>query len=139
MEITLKDRALYFKGLLLLVCRDGVILDSEKEILMTVGRSFDYETGFCESTVRDALVNPYLQDEPPVFSNPDVAESFIRDGLRLSRADGVPDEAETAWLKSVAECNGLAADWFSQNLSDLSKTGAGGNLYSLEALNLSWK
>ncbi|MDM7925537.1 MAG: hypothetical protein QUS35_05925 [bacterium] len=138
MEITLKDRALYFKGLLLLVCRDGVILDSEKEMLMAVGRSFDYEREFVETTIRDALVNPYLRDDPPVFSNAAVAESFIRDGLRLSRADGIPDESETVWLKSVAERNGLDRERFSEILNGLTESGPDENPYSLDALNLTW-
>lgn len=139
MEITLKDRALYFKGLLLLVCRDGVILDPEKEMLMAVGRSFDYEREFVETTIRDALVNPYLRDDPPVFSDATVAESFIRDGLRLSRVDGIPDETETVWLKSVAERNGLDRERFSEILNGLSESGPDKNPYSLEALNLTWK
>ena len=138
MEITLKDRSLYFKGLLLLICRDRVIRDSERDLLMAVGRSFDYETGFCETTIRDALVNPYLLEDPPKFSNPSVAESFIRDGLRISRADGALDESETAWLKSVAERNGLAGNWFSENLGDPSDPDTDASRSPLEALSLTW-
>lgn len=139
MEITLKDRALYFKGLLLLVCRDRVIRDSEKDLLMAVGRSFDYETVFCETTIRDALVNPYLLEDPPKFSNPRVAESFIRDGIRLSRADGIPDESETAWLRSVAERNGLDRERFSEILNGLPESGPDKNPNSLDAMNLTWE
>ncbi len=139
MEITLKDRALYFKGLLLLVCRDGVILDSEKEMLMAVGRGFDYEREFVETTIRDALINPYLRDDPPVFSNAAVAESFIRDGLRLSRADGIPDESETVWLRSVAERNGLDRERFSEILNGLPESGPDENPNSLDALHLTWE
>ena len=138
MEITLKDRALYFKGLLLLICRDGVILDSEKEMLMAVGRSFDYEREFVETTIRDALVNPYLRDDPPVFSDAAVAECFIRDGLRLSRADGVPDETETVWLKSVAERNRLTEEWFLKSLEDPSAEDSAGKTGPLEALGMTW-
>jgi hypothetical protein len=138
MEITLKDRSLYFKGLLLLICRDRVIRDSEKDLLMAVGRSFDYETVFCETTIRDALVNPYLMDDPPKFSNSHIAESFIRDGLRLSRADGAFDESERAWLKSVAERNGLEENWFSENLGDPSDPEPDWNRKPLDALSLTW-
>jgi hypothetical protein len=138
MEITLKDRALYFKGLLLLICRDRVIRDSEKDLLMAVGRCFDYESEFCETTIRDALINPYLLDDLPTFSNPRIAESFIRDGLRFSRADGAFDESEMAWLKSVAERNGLEGKWFSGNPGDPSDPEPDGSCKPLEAFSLTW-
>jgi hypothetical protein len=36
---------------------------------------------------------------------------FIRDGLLLAVSDGQISGAETAWLQSVAEKNGLAGAW----------------------------
>jgi hypothetical protein len=138
LKITLKDRAFYFKGLLLLVCRDRVIRDSEKDLLTSVGRAFDYETGFCETTIREALNNPYLTDDPPRFSNPEIAACFIRDGIRLSMADGSMHSAESEWLLETALRNGLAPDWFHAALLAGSDSSFPSEAGELEALDLIW-
>jgi hypothetical protein len=137
-KITLRDRALYFKGLLLVVRRDGVIRDSERELLLAVGRAFDYETEFCETTIRDALINPYLLDDPPRFSSPETAACFIRDGLRFAAADGSVHPAETGWLEQTADLNGLSAGWFRAAVAEASRSPDPAAPGNLEALNLRW-
>jgi hypothetical protein len=137
-KITLRDRALYFKGLLLVIRRDGVIGDSERGLLLAVGRAFDYETEFCETTIRDALINPYLLDDPPRFSGPEIAACFVRDGLRLAAADGSVHPAETVWLEETARLNGLSPDWFRAACAASSVGPGPAAPGDLEALNLRW-
>jgi len=113
-KITLTDRSIYFKGLLLLVCNDGVIHEKERAMMLRVGKLLDFEQRFCEKTIAEALGNNLINTELPKFSNPDVAKCFIRDGIRLALADGHFHAKEHDFLKRVVKHHGLEEIWFEQ-------------------------
>jgi hypothetical protein len=132
------DRSLYFKGLLLLIRRDKIIRDSERDLMMHVGKHFGFETRFCENTIRDALINPYIEEVPPRFSDRAVAERFIRDGIRLSLADGQIHESESRWLKDIAHQNGIDDKWCLQAFRTVSEKLSPAQGADLEAFHLEW-
>jgi hypothetical protein len=138
MKITLMDRSLYFKGLLLLIRKDRVIHNAERDLMMRVGKIFGYEPRFCENTIRDVLVNKYIEDDPPRFSDPEIAKCFIRDGLKLSLSDGLVHEKESAWMKAVAERNGLDKTWFSKAVETAPKRASETIEEDLEMSRLEW-
>ena len=108
MKISLLDRSLYYKGLLLLIRQDHKIHDEEKKIMLDIGKMLGFDPKFCSKTIEKILNNHHITDSPPVFSTPDIARCFISDGLSVSASDGQIHEAEIQWLKAVAEHNGLA-------------------------------
>jgi hypothetical protein len=138
MKITLMDRSLYFKGLLLLVRKDGLIHEEERDLMMRVGGAFGYEKQFCGDTIQNALVNRYIEDSPPVFSDPEIAKRFIIDGIRLSLSDRLVHEREWGWIKAVAERNGIDPVWFSNAFETAGKTTSETGGKDLEAFNLEW-
>ncbi len=109
MKISLIDRSLYYKGLMLLIRKDREIHDEERKMMMYVGETLGFEPSFCENAIREILDNKYIIDSPPLFTEPSVAVCFIKDGLRLSVSDQQIHKAEIAWLESVAEENGVRA------------------------------
>lgn len=138
MKISLIDRSLYFKGLLLLIRKDQKIDSNEKNLMMRIGKILGFEKSFCENAVNEILENPYIVDEPPKFSKPSVAKCFIKDGLRLSIIDEQIHETELAWLRAVASKNGVENGWL-QNAVERSLTSSGKNLENdLEANRLEW-
>jgi hypothetical protein len=138
MKITLMDRSLYFKGLLLVVRKDNIIDDAERDLMLRVGKNFGYEPHFCEDRIRDVLINPYIKDEPPIFSDPRIAQCFIRDGLRLSLSDGCIQKEESAWLERVADKNGLPAVWYSQTVNTVSEETDEEPEKRFDAFHLEW-
>lgn len=118
-KITLAERSMYFKGLLLLVCNDRVIHEKERDMMMHVGKLLDFEQHFCETTITEALDNYHINAELPGFPNRDVAECFIRDGIRLALADGHFHAKENDWLKKVAEHHGLEEIWYEQAVKSI--------------------
>jgi len=110
-RISLIDRSLYYKGLILLIRKDHEIHDQEKKMMMTIGEMLGFETKFCAGTIEEILDNQHIIDEPPIFSETNIALCFIRDGLRLSASDGQIHKDEMAWLEAVAESNGLSHLW----------------------------
>jgi len=95
-RISLIDRSLYYKGLILLIRKDHEIHDQEKKMMMTIGEMLGFETKFCAGTIEEILDNQHIIDEPPIFSETNIALCFIRDGLRLSASDGQIHKDEMA-------------------------------------------
>ena len=111
MKISLIDRSLYYKGLMLLIRKDREICDEERKLIMHIGETLGFEPSFCRDTIEKIMDNKCVNDSPPLFSEPPIALSFIRDGLRLSVSDGQTHKAELDWLEAVAENNGLSSLW----------------------------
>jgi len=127
--MTLKDRSLYFKGLLLLIRKDRRTVQAEIDLMKRIGGILGFEKQFCAEAIADILKNPYIVDEPSRFSKKEVAACFIRDGLSLAYADQELHPSEEQWLRSTAELNGLGMDFFAEELKKAH--GGGGNLNRL--------
>ena len=111
MKISLMDRSLYFKGLMLLIRKDRAVGEEERVMMMRIGRLFSFERRFCQRVIDEILINQHVVDEPPLFSEPAIARCFIQDGLKLSLADRQIHDKEWRWLKTVAAKNHLDQSW----------------------------
>lgn len=111
MKISLMDRSLYYKGLMLLIRQDREIHHGERKRILNIGNRLGFNEKFCAERIAEILDNPYLVDEPPVFEAKEVALCFLKDGLVLAASDGQVHEAEVAWLTSVALQNRLGREW----------------------------
>lgn len=138
MKISLLDRSLYYKGLMLLIRKDRQIHDEEKKMMLSIGNMLGFDPKFCAQTIKELLDNNHLVDTPPLFSKSDIALCFIRDGLKLSASDGQIHEAETKWLESVAKSNGLSNLWIKE-LEKLSHASHGHPDNLLELRNFEWE
>ncbi len=114
MRISLVDRSLYYKGLMLLIRKDHEIRKEEMVMMMRIGEMLGFEPDFCRNAVEEIIGNRYVDDTPPLFSGPSVANCFVKDGLRVSASDGQIHKKEVEWLKSVAEINGLDRSLFAE-------------------------
>ena len=129
---------MYFKGLLLLIRKDRDIHQEERNMLMRIGKALGFEKNFCKNAITEILDNKYIVDDPPRFSNPDIAKYFIKDGLRLAFVDGQFHEKEVAWLKAVAEQHGLEETCYEDVLKALWDHLPGAAIDGLEAEHLEW-
>ncbi len=111
MKISLMDRSLYFKGLMLLIRQDRVVGEEERALMMRIGKLLSFEKGFCQEVIDEILTNRHVVDEPPLFSEPAIAHCFFQDGLKLALVDGQVHDKEWRWLKAVAARNGLDQNW----------------------------
>lgn len=115
--MTLQDRSAYLKGLVLLVRKDFKVEAAEAELVTKIGCILGFHRGFAAETVDEVLRNRHIVDEPPVFSNVDVAACFLFDGLTVGSCDNELHPREFLWLRSVATANALdfdslAEDWY---------------------------
>ena len=139
MRISLVDRSMYFKGLLLLIRKDREIHQEERDMIMRIGKVLGFEENFCKNAITEILDNKHIIDESPCFSDPDIAKCFIKDGLRLSLVDEQFHRKEFAWLKAVAEQHGLEDTWYEHALKAISDHLRGDSIDSLEAEHLEWE
>jgi hypothetical protein len=122
MKITLIDASNYFKGLLLLIRKDGRVTDKEKELTRRIGKSLGFEKEFCDNAIHEILENKFIVDTPPEFSSRELAMKFIKDGLTLASSEDEVRAPEEEWLKSTATKNGLSVEWFSQEWQKADRT-----------------
>jgi hypothetical protein len=110
-NMTLQDKSNYFKGLLILIGKDKSISESEKNNLRKLAKILGFNKEFCNGALSELLENEYIIEDPPVFSDADIAKSFIIDGIRIGFSDKVLHIFELNWLKSVADKNSVDYDW----------------------------
>ena len=111
MKIDVLDRSNYLKGLLVLIGKDNLISEEERELFMKVGNKLGFEKQFCTTAINEILENEYISSEPPIYSNQAIAKSFIIDGIKLSFIDHDYDSREIDYLKATAKVNKIDGVW----------------------------
>lgn len=112
MKIKLYDRSLYFKGLLVLIRKNRRISDGESGLVKEIGAQLGFDKKFIQECLDNLLINKNISDDPPKFTSLAVAESFIKDGFKLSISDEKLDDSELEFLKAAALINGISEEEF---------------------------
>jgi len=113
------DRSNYFRGILIIVAKDRKISEEERKYVMEVGLKLGFEKKFCQLAIDEILDNQFIEIEPPMFFDKDIARKFILDGLGLAYADSHFHPKEIEFLKETSTKNGFDEEWFIQNISRL--------------------
>ena len=111
MKFTLQDRSNYLRGLLILIGKDRKIAKEEREIFIKLSSELGFSKEFCEEAINELLENEYIIEEPPKFSNENIAKIFIKDGIRIAFVDKEFHLYELNWLRSVAHANFIDNEW----------------------------
>ncbi len=119
MEIPQIDRSNYLKGLLITAKIDKQLTNPEKKIIKQFSDKLGFSPDFCEEIINSLLANKYIKEEPIVFSNTEIARSFIEDGLNLALIDDRVDDLELNWLTATARANFIDERWVKQKLNEL--------------------
>ena len=107
MTFDIRDKSTYLKGLLLLCRKDNLVAKEEKDLLVSIGKELGFEKRFCENAVKEIMENQYIIDEPPKFSNQEIAEKFLEDGVKIAMADNNLHLFELQWLAQTAKINNV--------------------------------
>jgi uncharacterized tellurite resistance protein B-like protein len=116
MEIPIKDKSNYLKGLLIVAKKDKQLADSEKKIIREIAEKLGFAPDFYEDILRDLLSNKYIAEDPIKFSNLKIAKSFIDDGLKLAFSDNKISDVELRWIFQTAEHNCIKEDWIKEKV-----------------------
>ncbi len=121
MNIPVKDRSNYLKGLLIMAKKDNALSEAEKKLIRHRAKKLGFANDFYEETLQNLLSNQYILEEPIVFSNKQLAKAFISDGLKLIFSDDKITKNEFKWLKEIAKVNDIDDDWFNNQLENYRK------------------
>jgi hypothetical protein len=119
MQIPQLDRSNYLKGLLITARKDEQLTDSEKSMIRKLSDKLGFSADFFEETISNLLENKYIKDDPIIFSQKNIARSFIEDGLRLSLIDKSLSAHELQWLEQTAKVNDIDEAWVEEKLKEL--------------------
>jgi len=117
-ELTLLDKSNYLRGLLIVIKKDNRVAPQEKEMINGFCKQLGFDVTFCRNAVESLLENEYISDDPPKFSDPEIARYFIEDGFRVAASDNDIDPREILFLQNVALNNSLEKDWFENVTED---------------------
>ena len=114
MEISILDKSNYLKGLLIIAKKDNQLAEQEKKIIRQFAMKLGFAQDFYEETLKSLLSNKYILEDPIIFSDKKIAESFIIDGLTLAHSDNSIVGVEIDYIKSVAIANQIDKKWFDE-------------------------
>jgi hypothetical protein len=122
MNIPIIDRSNYLKGLFITAKLDKELTDKEKDILKKISDKLGFASDFFQETIRSLLSNKYIIEEPIIFSNQEIARSFIKDAVKLACVNDLVTEAEISWLKKTADVNKISIDFVEKEFSSFKET-----------------
>ncbi len=105
------DRSNFFKGLLILLGKEKKLTKAECEMLTQIAKSLGFNSEFADNAIKEFLGNKFIIEEPPVFSDCNFAEIFIRDGMKLALSDKILNFDQIEWLSKTALKNNLSKQW----------------------------
>ncbi|MHB1687068.1 MAG: hypothetical protein ACYCVH_06825 [Ignavibacteriaceae bacterium] len=106
------DKSNYLRGLVILVGIERRGGENKRKIIREVAEILGFNQDFVENSMNDIHKNKYINKEPPKFSNQEITEIFIRDGIRLASIDKVLHLHDLKWLLNTALKNNLSEQWF---------------------------
>lgn len=117
MNIPLLDRSNYLKGLFITAKLDRQLSENEKEILKKFSDKLGFAKDFYDETVRGLLSNKYLAEDTIIFSDKNIAKSFISDSVKLIFSDGSDTQKELEWLRKIASANMIEDDFIDNQIN----------------------
>ena len=116
MNIPLIDRSNYLKGLFITAKLDKELTTKEKDILKKISDKLGFANDFFQESIRSLLTNKYINEEPIIFSDEEIARSFLNDAIKLACANDLVTEAEIVWLKNTANANNIKNEFIDNEL-----------------------
>ncbi len=98
--------------------KDFKVSPEEKKFVFKLGKTLGFDREFVDDSIKDILYNEFIDEKPPKFTDPKIAECFIKDGMKLITVDHSIDPNEINFLEKTAQVNLLNPDWFNTVILD---------------------
>ena len=119
MQLNQLDKSNYFRAMLLLSGKDEKISRDERAFIDTLGKKLGFEESFRRQAINSFFKNEFIKNEPPKFSTPEIAKTFIKDGIKLIATDPKLNQNEIDWLIKVALVNGINESFIYNELAKI--------------------
>lgn len=101
------DKSNYLRGLLVISRMDYNVSNTEKLAMIRISKILGFDPHFCSEAVEELTTNLYISETPPIFSDKELAKSFLSDSLLLIFTDGDLHFNELRWLVNTAKVNNI--------------------------------
>jgi len=118
MQIPVKDRGKYLRGLLIMAKMDLVVSEMDRTIIINTAKHLGYAPDFYEGILNTLMKNEYIGNEPIIFDSANLAKHFLVDAINLAGAKRDLSSEEINWLKSTASVNLVDRNWFEERLRE---------------------
>jgi len=118
MQIPVKDRGKYLRGLLIMVKMDEFISEMDRKIIIHTAKHLGYSADFYEGILNTLMRNEYIGNEPIMFDSAKLAKHFLIDAINLAGANKNLSNEKINWLKSTASMNFVDRNWFEKILRE---------------------
>ena len=118
MQIPVKDRGKYLRGLLIMVKMDEFISEMDRKIIIHTAKHLGYSADFYEGILNTLMRNEYIGNEPIMFDSTKLAKHFLIDAINLAGANKNLSNEKINWLKSTASMNFVDRNWFEKMLRE---------------------
>ncbi len=113
------DKSNYFKGLLVLAGIDKNINRDESYLIKRIGHILGFNNEFVDCAINSFFDNKFIIEDPPQFSNYNLAEIFIKDGIKTVLVNNVLNLDQLNWLSVTALKNNISKQWLFIELENL--------------------
>ena len=110
------DKSNYLRGLLILIKRNRKINEMEKKRIKEVSDVLGFNGYFVDNAINELLDNEFLVGTPPKFTNHILAETFIKDAIKIALIQDLLNIHKIQWLMSFAVNNDLSKQWLFMEL-----------------------
>ncbi len=116
-ELDIRERSEYFRGLLLIMAADGDLHEMEERLVRDAVKPFGFSEEYLDESIHGILKNSHVSQKPPKFNNQQHAEKFLTDALDIAFADNELHENEEHWLRAAATENGIDLHWLREEIT----------------------
>jgi hypothetical protein len=116
MKVRTLDISNYFKSIILLIGKNRIIPNDDRILLLDICKILNMDQEICSRKIDNSYDNEYIINAPPQFSSKIIAESMLKDGIRIAFADKKVHLYELEWLRSIASENNISDWWLSEEI-----------------------
>ena len=111
MTLNLTDKNNYLIGMLVMIGKDRNIGNTNEKMIRLIADDMGLNHYFVDQSIEEIRGHKYIIEEPPEFSDREIAEAFIKDAIRFAFSDHAIHLYELQWLATIALKNKLSWQW----------------------------
>ena len=111
MVLNALDKSNYLKGMLVLMKKRYTIEETIHRTVKYMTELLDFNQAIIDESIKALMTNNSIADDPPTFSDFQIAESFLKDGIHVVFLDGTLNFKQIDWLINTAKINNFSEQW----------------------------
>ncbi|MCF6268328.1 MAG: hypothetical protein L3J41_01295 [Melioribacteraceae bacterium] len=112
LDVSLRDKAEYLRGLMIVLKIGNKLSNRERSYLLREAIILGYDETYCRKAMDELLINDYIRMNPAEFENEETCKLFIFHGIELASLNEDFLLSKNEWLLNVCLTNQIKYEWF---------------------------